>query len=54
MALFGRMPAETIEARIDRLRSHLEDGTWQRRNASLLDADTADVGHRIVVWTPPS
>jgi hypothetical protein len=54
MALFGRMPAETVKTRIDRLRRDLEDGTWQKRNAHLGAASSADVGHRIVIWTPPS
>ena len=54
MAMFGQMPADEVEAGIDQLRTDLEDGTWQKRNASLLDASCVDVGHRIVVWRPPS
>ena len=56
MALFRRMAADAVrrQTRLDRLRSDLEDGTWQKRNASLSAASWADVGHRIVVWTPPS
>ena len=54
MAVFGRMHPDTVQTRIDQLRSDLEDGTWQKRNALLTDACSADVGHRIVVWKPPS
>jgi hypothetical protein len=54
MALFARLPVDTVQTRIDRLRRDLEDGTWQTRNAPLSVASSADVGHRIVIWTPPS
>lgn len=54
MALFGRMPDDAVEAGIDRLRGDLERGTWQERNHRLLGASSADLGHRIIVWTRPS
>lgn len=31
------------------LRKDLEDGTWLRRNAALLDRDQLDVGWRLIV-----
>lgn len=54
MALFGRMPDDVVEARLDCLRSDLNDGSWETRNRSLLDLSLADLGHRIVVWTRPA
>jgi hypothetical protein len=54
MALFGRMPSDEVERRIKRLRADLEDGTWNGRNRELLGACTADLAHRLVVWTRPS
>ena len=33
---------------IEKLRTDLQDGTWQRRNARLLDADVLDVGWRLI------
>lgn len=53
MALFGRTPADCLRTRIDRLRTDLANGTWHRRNESLLDTPVADLGHRLVVWTRP-
>lgn len=37
------------EKGFDRLRSDLEDGTWQRKYGSLLDLDQLDLGYRLVV-----
>ncbi len=54
MALFARMSDDEATAGIERLRADLQDGTWQQRNHCLLDASSADCGHRIVVWTSPS
>lgn len=34
---------------LDRLRADLADGTWQRRNASLLALPELDIGYRLVV-----
>jgi hypothetical protein len=54
MALFGRMSSDEVDRRIQRLRTDLEDGTWKERNHALLDASSADLGHRLVVWARPS
>ena len=54
MALFGRTPSDEVDRRIGRLRSDLADGTWRERNRALLDASSADLAHRLVVWTRPS
>lgn len=39
---------------IERLRSDLQDGTWHRKNAPLLDADTHDVGWRLIYNPAPT
>lgn len=36
-------------SRFARLRGDLEDGTWHRRNATLLDLHQLDLGYRLVV-----
>jgi hypothetical protein len=54
MAMFGRMPSHDVDARIQRLRADLENGTWQKRNQRMLGASSADLAHRLVVWTRPS
>ncbi|MFZ0041911.1 MAG: class I SAM-dependent methyltransferase [Solirubrobacteraceae bacterium] len=51
MALFDRLPGDEVKAGLERLSADLEDGTWQQRNRRLLGASSADLGHRIVVWT---
>lgn len=33
------------------LRGDLDDGTWHRRNAHLLGAETIDVGSRLITAT---
>jgi SAM-dependent methyltransferase len=53
MALFGRMDCDEVDTRIEQLRTHLKDGTWEARNRSLLRASSLDLAHRIVVWTRP-
>jgi SAM-dependent methyltransferase len=37
------------EAGLERLRADLADGTWHARNGRLLEADTLDLGYRLVV-----
>ncbi len=37
---------------IEKLRADLQDGTWRRRNAKLLDADVLDVGWRLIAGPP--
>jgi SAM-dependent methyltransferase len=54
MALFGRLPSRDVDHRMQRLRSDLEDGTWEERNQALVGAASADLAHRLVVWTRPS
>jgi SAM-dependent methyltransferase len=40
---------QTLDAGLDRLRADLADGTWQRRNGSLLGQPEIDIGYRLVV-----
>jgi SAM-dependent methyltransferase len=40
--------AENLEARLRRLRTDLDDGTWERRHGDLLDKAELDIGYRIV------
>jgi SAM-dependent methyltransferase len=39
----------TLQSGLDRLRADLADGTWQRRNASLLALPELDIGYRLIV-----
>jgi SAM-dependent methyltransferase len=39
----------SLQAGLDRLRAELADGTWHRRNASLLALPELDIGYRLVV-----
>jgi SAM-dependent methyltransferase len=54
MALFSHMQSDQIERRIQRLRADLADGTWHDRNRTLLDKSSADLAHRLVIWTQHS
>ena len=38
-----------VEARIERLRRDLDDGTWHRKNGHLLDKTEMDYGYRLVI-----
>lgn len=38
-----------VDARIERLRADLADGTWAMRNREILDAPELDIGYRLVV-----
>ncbi|MEO6598165.1 MAG: class I SAM-dependent methyltransferase [Planctomycetota bacterium] len=38
-----------VEPRIERLRSDLDDGTWQRKNTHLTGLASLDAGYRLVV-----
>jgi SAM-dependent methyltransferase len=42
-----------VEPGLARLRRHLEDGTWRRRNAALLERRALDLGYRLVIARPP-
>ncbi|HEX5052467.1 MAG TPA: class I SAM-dependent methyltransferase [Planctomycetota bacterium] len=41
-----------VDARIDRLRRDLADGSWRRENARLGDLEALDLGYRLVVARP--
>jgi len=43
------LPADLVARRMERLRSDLADGTWERRHGRLLDLDMIDGGLRLVV-----
>ena len=47
----ARLDPADVEPGIDRLRRDLADGTWHRRHADLLEADTFDGVYRLVVST---
>jgi SAM-dependent methyltransferase len=49
ISVFHVLPAEEIGAALDRLRADLDDGTWEARNADLLELTELDVGLRLVV-----
>lgn len=51
MSIFASMDEATVEAAMARLRSDLDDGTWARRNAELLDQDELENGYRLLVAT---
>ena len=38
-----------VDARIERLRADLADGTWEMRNREIMDASELDIGYRLVV-----
>jgi SAM-dependent methyltransferase len=42
-----------VEPGLARLRRDLEDGTWRRRNAALLERPALDLGYRLVIARPP-
>jgi len=50
MSLFARLPPLVVESGLAKLRADLDSGEWQRRNRQILDADSLDLGHRLVVW----
>jgi len=52
MAVFARLPTDTVSAAQARLRADLESGAWVRRNHALADRRELDLGHRLVVWRP--
>ena len=49
----ARLDPAHVDPGIERLRRDLADGTWHRRHADLLAADTFDGGYRLVVSTTP-
>jgi SAM-dependent methyltransferase len=50
MALFARLPPDTVRAALARLRADLESGAWEQRNEELADLEALDLGHRLIVW----
>jgi SAM-dependent methyltransferase len=49
ISVFHRLPADEVADAVERLRRDLEDGTWERRHARLLDEDELDVGLRLAI-----
>jgi SAM-dependent methyltransferase len=49
MSIFALMDPEVVDAAMARLRADLDDGTWSRRNAELLDFDTLEAGYQLLV-----
>ncbi len=49
ISVFHVLPAAEIGAALERLRADLDDGTWEARNAELLEPAELDVGLRLVV-----
>jgi SAM-dependent methyltransferase len=45
----AQLPQDLVASRMEQLRSDLEDGTWRRRHADLLELDSIDGGFRLVV-----
>lgn len=49
MSCFAELPAARVDAGLSRLGEDLRDGSWTARYAHLRDADSADLGYRLVV-----
>jgi SAM-dependent methyltransferase len=49
MSTFALLDEDVVEAGAERLERDLADGSWHRRNASLLTLPECDVGYRLVV-----
>jgi SAM-dependent methyltransferase len=49
ISVFARLDPAEFEPGLERLERDLADGTWQRRNAALLELDELDLGYRLVV-----
>jgi SAM-dependent methyltransferase len=49
ISVFQLLPAERIEAAMQRLRADLDSGAWHRRNAEILELDELDLGYRLIV-----
>lgn len=45
----AQLPADLVESRMEQLRRDLDDGTWHRRHADLLELDSIDGGFRLIV-----
>jgi ubiquinone/menaquinone biosynthesis C-methylase UbiE len=49
ISIFHVLPSDEISAAISKLRTDLGDGTWEARNAELLEMTELDVGLRLAV-----
>jgi SAM-dependent methyltransferase len=49
ISVFHRLPEDEVSEAMDELRRDLDDGSWEARNASLLDEAELDVGLRLVI-----
>jgi hypothetical protein len=49
ISVFNRLDPAEVQRGVERLRRHLEDGTWHERHGHLLDLDELDCGYRLVV-----
>jgi SAM-dependent methyltransferase len=49
ISVFRLMPADEVDAAIERLRADLESGAWARRNADILERESMDLGYRLVI-----
>jgi hypothetical protein len=46
---FAQLPRADVEPGINQLRRDLESGDWERRHADLLNTDSVDYGHRVLI-----
>jgi hypothetical protein len=46
---FAQLPRADVEPGINQLRRDLESGYWERRHADLLNTDSVDYGHRVLI-----
>jgi SAM-dependent methyltransferase len=49
MSIFALMEPTLVDRAMARLRADLEDGTWARRNAELVDLEALDAGYQLLV-----
>jgi SAM-dependent methyltransferase len=49
ISVFRLMPADEVDAAIERLRADLESGAWARRNADILEREGLDYGYRLII-----
>jgi SAM-dependent methyltransferase len=52
MSAIALLDQHVVRQALTRLRSDLVSGRWQRRHADLLDADSVDLGYRLLVAGP--
>jgi SAM-dependent methyltransferase len=49
ISVFARLAADEVETAMAQLRTDLESGAWQERNAELMDCEAFDAGFRLLV-----